>query len=89
MERELAARNPTLRAIINELSHEPLTFVVPATSDENSDSQRLLRESQQLMAQYASDCRAQGLVNAAAGAVTEGRRMGKVAVTEEAYGEGR
>jgi hypothetical protein len=40
VERELAARNPTLRAIINELSHEPLTFVVPATSDENSDSQR-------------------------------------------------
>ena len=77
VERELATRNPMLLAILNELTTRPLTFIVPAVSDENSDKQRLLRESRQLMAQYANDCRAQGLVNAAAGAVTERRRVGK------------
>ncbi|MGB8064320.1 MAG: hypothetical protein WCF26_20700 [Candidatus Sulfotelmatobacter sp.] len=55
--RELEARNPALQAISKELTPKPLSFVVSTDSDEEGeDNRRLLWESRQLMAEYATDC---------------------------------
>jgi hypothetical protein len=75
IKRELEARNPLLHSIINELTHEPLSFVVSTASAENEDNRRLLRESRQVMAAYKNDCRLQGLGKSAGEAGIEQRRL--------------
>jgi hypothetical protein len=71
----LEDRNPVLQAIVNELTRGPMSFVVSTASAENDDNRRLLRESRQLMAEYANDCRVHGLRMAAGDAVREERRL--------------
>jgi hypothetical protein len=86
--RALEERNPLLQAIIDELTHEPLSFAfAPSISTEGADNRRLLRESRQLEAEYANDCRDQGLVKAATGAVAEAKRLSKAEQLSEAADE--
>ena len=74
IERQIAARNPALQAVINELTQQPMSFVAPESA-ENEDNRRLLRESRQLMAGYANDCRDQGLSKSANDAGGEEKRL--------------
>jgi hypothetical protein len=83
IEREIDARNPALHSIIRELTHEPMTFA-SSISAEGADNRRLLRESRQLLAEYANDCRDQGLVKAATGAVVEAKRLSEAERRSEA-----
>ncbi len=74
MERELRARNPVLQSIAKELIHEPTRpFVVSTGSAE--ENMRLIREARQLFAEYANDCRAQGLRKSALDVEKEYRRL--------------
>ena len=74
IERQIAVRNPALQAVINELTQQPMSFVAPGSA-ENDDNRRLLRESRQLMARYANDCRDQGLSKSAIDAGGEEKRL--------------
>ena len=47
VERELAARNPALQALLNELTRQPMSLVMPSATAESEDNRRLIRESRQ------------------------------------------
>ena len=72
-----------LQAIVNELTHGPMSFVVSTGTAENDDNRRLLRESRQLMAEYANDCRVHGLRMSAGDAVREEKRLSEEEREEE------
>ena len=75
MVRELEARNPVLQSIFKELEQaSPRPFVVSSGSSEYRDRKRLLREARQLTAEFASDCRVQGLKRSGAQAATGERK---------------
>jgi hypothetical protein len=83
IKREIDPRNPLLHSITNELTHGPMSFVVSIASAESGDNRRLLRESRQLMAEYARDCRVHGLRMSAGDAVREEKWLSEEEREEE------
>jgi hypothetical protein len=66
MDRELFGRNPLIQSIFRELEQEsPRPFVASTGSSEYRERKRLLREARQITAEFANDCRAQGLTRSA------------------------
>jgi hypothetical protein len=76
VERELGARNTLLHSIIRELDDEHGAIIVEEShAPERKGNLQLLHESRQLMAEFTSDCRGEGLWESADDAATEEWRL--------------
>jgi hypothetical protein len=72
MDRELRVRNPLIQSIFKEIKQEsPRPSVTSGGSRDYRERKQLLHEARQLRAEFANDCRAEGLKRSAAQAAKD------------------